>query len=203
MKLCHFYHCFADGAWEKPLAEHVDALIDSGLAQALDSFQVGVVGQPARCMAALAYLRQRDVSFQVCASAKEGWEQETQDALYRYSLDHDGYVLYAHTKGASNPVPIQDPWRRSMTRFTVYEWRECVELLGAYDAVGCHWLDGRFFGGTFWWTHLALIRELGAPKRDHRYDAENWIGTYPNIKVFDRFPGFPSFDLFASAPVKG
>ena len=44
--LAHFYHVYADGAWQDPLAEHLAALEASGLGAALDVKAAGVVGSP-------------------------------------------------------------------------------------------------------------------------------------------------------------
>lgn len=42
--ISHFYHVYADGGWERPVVEHLDQLERSGLAAALDSFGIGIVG---------------------------------------------------------------------------------------------------------------------------------------------------------------
>ena len=54
--LAHFYHVYADGAWQAPLAEHLAALDAYGLGAALDVRRAGIVGTPANCQAVIAAL---------------------------------------------------------------------------------------------------------------------------------------------------
>jgi len=44
VRLSHFYHVYADGAWEAPVTEHLHALTVSGLLDSLDDLFVGIVG---------------------------------------------------------------------------------------------------------------------------------------------------------------
>jgi hypothetical protein len=42
--LYHFYHVYADGKWEEAADEHITALQQHGLADALDGMYLGIVG---------------------------------------------------------------------------------------------------------------------------------------------------------------
>lgn len=187
--LFHFYHVYADGAWEEPLGEHADALTRYGLYEHLESLQVGVVGAPTNRekvkMALAAFLPRAEV----CNEADEGWEQETMIPLWHFTQTHDGLISYAHTKGAARWDPIQRPWRRSMTYYCFVHWQDAVAALTECEKLvaGCHWqyggLDvnptygtGGMFGGTFWWTHCYLLRKNTRPGCTSRFEAEHWIG---------------------------
>ena len=90
----HYYHVYADGYWHTPVAEHLDALAESGLKPHLT---VGVVGEPANRRAVRVALRFAGVARWI--EANTGWEQVTLDALRQDAASHDDPVLYAHTKG--------------------------------------------------------------------------------------------------------
>lgn len=46
MKITHFYHVFADGDWETPAEEHIEALVASELIDNLSDMFLGIVGAP-------------------------------------------------------------------------------------------------------------------------------------------------------------
>jgi hypothetical protein len=77
--------------------------------------------------------------------------------------------------------------------------------------VGTHWLtteqfpqiadqnnpDGYpYFAGNFWWAKSSHVRELGEPVREHRYQAETWIGKREGMTVYDPNPGWPDPSKF-------
>lgn len=196
MILKHYYHIYADGVWELPVKEHLEALQKSGLYDKLQgNFYVGIVGSEKRRRLVKDYLDQR-VEYSIVAEADKGWEQETQDKLYEDALSGEPFkVFYAHTKGASNFSIINNSWRRIMTEITVDRWEEAVNFLDDYDAVGGLWLSDSisttsggesigkrgFFAGTFWWANSEYIATLGYPARTSRWDAESWVGETARI----------------------
>jgi hypothetical protein len=207
MKLFHFYHIYADGKWVRPVLEHLWAMHKGKLNRQLDQISVGIAGCKANRIKVEKFLRIYSLIFRldckVVSQAEEGWEQVTLDKLYEFSQDHDGYILYAHTKGAANNQEPNKSWRKSMTHFNVLHWKKAVEKLKDYQAVGCNWLlpedlpvNGYYFAGNFWWTHLSLIRTLDKPLRTNRYEAEVWLGrkykTNP-FTAYDLYPVFPYF----------
>lgn len=100
MKVAHFYHCYAAGAWERPVAEHLDALEDGEFD---GYFAVGLIGNRSQRRDALAAISSRRKPDDV-VEANRGWEQLTLDAVHSYAERRGGAVLYAHTKGASHKV---------------------------------------------------------------------------------------------------
>lgn len=208
--LHHFYHIYSKGSWQTPVYDHIKFMKEYGLADNLKSFQVGIVGPEDTREQVKQYLDSQDINYTVCAEVDDGWEQETQDKLYEFAQDNDGYVLYAHTKTAVNNSPLHNKWRLSMTYHTVVIWQDVITHLDqGYSAVGSHYLEGGnenvktvsgFFGGTFWWTHLRYIRNLPhKPERHSRWGAEGWIGYLKptvegmgeNFQIYDYVPYHP------------
>jgi len=208
--LHHFYHVYSKGAWHLPLSEHIAALRHSDLINNLKTFQVGIVGPSDTRQAVQDYLNSEKINYSICAEAEDGWEQETQDKLFEFAQNNDGYVLYAHTKAAVNTQPLHISWRKSMTYHTVIIWKDAISHLDeGFSAVGSHWIEGGnedvktvsgFFGGTFWWTHLKYIKNFSEkPNRESRHGAEGWIGLLkPTVeemgeqfKIYDYVPHHP------------
>jgi hypothetical protein len=208
MDLHHFFHCYADGAWEIPVHEHIGALRFGGLYDQLASFQIGFVGSDDNIERVCDALAVYGVNYTPVASVTQGFEQETLDKLYDFSQDHDGAVLYTHTKGSSRVESIDNPWRQSMEQLCVVDWRVAVAALecDGKSIVGCHWIKGDpdierlaeawrnrelnppgldgvggMFGGNFWWTRLELVRQNCRPGRESRFAAEHWLGQLSEV----------------------
>jgi len=208
--LHHFYHVYSKGSWQDPLSEHVSALKQSELLNNLKTFQVGLVGPESTRNDVKKYLNSEGIKYTVCAEVEDGWEQETQDKIYDFAQNNEGYVLYAHTKNAVTINPLHIAWRKSMTYHTVIIWKDVIKHLDeGCCAVGSHYLEGGnenvktvsgFFAGTFWWTHLKYVRNFPEkPDRSNRYGAEGWIGWLkPTVcamgeqfQVYDYVPHHP------------
>lgn len=210
MRVAHFYHCYAGGRWQTPVAEHLDAL-DAG--EFDGPFHVGLVGSPKQRQEALEAISARRKPDQIIEAGR-GWEQVTLDAVHRYAKRHGGGVLYAHSKGSAHPthrsrspwqarslpaddalrdarspnvrhLPSQDQWRQVMTERVVKGWAECAAHLEAgYDAAGI-WYFG-VFHGNFWTARCAYLRKLRRCSRKDRHAAEWWMGTgNPRVRVLD------------------
>jgi hypothetical protein len=198
--LAHFYHVYADGAWQDPLAEHLAALDASGLAEALDVKAAGIVGSPVNCQAAITAL---GPGWQIAVTARSGHEDVTLRALHAFAA-LDGKAFYAHTKGAAAPSRASTLWRRRMTACCTQGWEYAVAALDAgCDAAGPHWLTAweywecasppwrAWFAGNFWWADLSYLRRLPVPAGGDRYAAERWIGETVTPVVLDLLPGCP------------
>lgn len=212
MTIRHYYHVYAVEGWESIVDEHLTAMIESGLADALgdDGFRVGVVGELAECDRVVAYCQER-IPTRPVAIVTQGFEQVTLEAMRMWEMvwPDDSPVLYAHTKGVSDPSEINIAWRRSMETKLVREWRTCVAGLALnkdVSAVGCHWLTPDaypdmvtipFFGGNWWWAKASFIRTLGPLSIESRWEAEAWLGR-GNPSVIDVLPGWPGFNIFVA-----
>lgn len=211
MTLRHYYHVYAVEGWESVVGEHLDAIMHSGLHHAFetDGFHIGVVGDYDERNKVVDFCRQRLPTI-VVAMMDRGFEQVTLNAMRRWEriFPFDGSILYAHTKGVSDPSAINVAWRHSMETKLVYEWTEALRWLSApnTDAVGCHWLTPEtypdmvtipFFGGNWWWANASFIRGLDPVSDESRWEAEAWLGR-GNPTTFDLLPGWPGFNIFAA-----
>ena len=184
-RLTHFFHVFADGNFSTPIREHFAEAQASGLLTELDSVRVGLVGSVENRGRVLGLFAELNVTVDVVASVEAGWEQVTLQKLHEFTQDDDGFVFYAHTKGAASPDPIAHPWRVSMIHDTVTRWRECVEALGDVQTAGAYWLRSNmpehydhkfFFAGNYWWARSDYVATLDPVGVDSRYQAEGWVG---------------------------
>jgi hypothetical protein len=182
--LAHFYHAWCNGAWHDPVFEHRMALASSRVPGPV---RLGLVGGPQeRAKVAAAFAP--DV--EVVSEARHGWEQVTLMQLAVYAADHDGAVMYAHTKA-------DDAWRRLMTARVVYEWRRCLSKLDeGYDVAGNCWRLGPgmldptpipHFSGNFWMATCEYLRKLPPIRNVYAYDAEKWLGLN-DPRAFDTEP---------------
>lgn len=204
MKVRHYYHCFAAGAWAEPARDHFTALARSGLDDI--ALTVGLVGADRDRAVA------RDRITELCAKwalpvpawteAEAGWEQVTLSAIHRDAQGIPGEfaVLYMHTKGAARNLDSSASWRRSMTKALTADWEAHVARLeGGYDAVGCHWVKAPewpeqepFFAGNFWWARASYLRTLEPPLNETRWQAETWV-SLGKPRIFDALPGWPNY----------
>lgn len=214
MRLRHFYHVYAEGAWARPVREHIEALVAAKFAGRIT---IGLVGPSADRDRARSRLALQFAALRHCRvdwiERDAGFEQVTLAALHAWARDteEDTAVLYAHTKGAHDVTDWNATWRRSMTRRVVGNWRRCIRLLDdGYDAVGCHWLTPEkhhappvyvvpspFYGGNFWWARSSYLRRLPPVAAERRHDAEKWIGL-GQPRAYDLLPGWPSEELCRS-----
>lgn len=178
--LHHFYHIYADGQWETPVSQHIVALRRTNLEGNLASINIGFVGSPENILAAKTHLDQNGLSYNVIAEEPTGWEQVTLTPLYEFIQSADGFVSYAHTKGAAHPNPVNTPWRLHMEYHNFVQWQTPVNaLLAGYLMAGCIWLTvetAKFYGGTFWWARIDALKDNCPPTYFTRHDAEHWIG---------------------------
>lgn len=199
MLIRHFYHVWAGGDWHEPVSEHAEALRVGGFPVAP---VVGIVG-PASARTEVRSYCQSEMGCTKFVEAARGYEHVTLRAVHSYAMTSPrSVVLYAHSKGAHHPNPLNTVLRRSSTRRLVVEWEGCLKLLTGNDAVGCHWLSpsqypvrSPYFAGNFWWATAHHLAQLPAIDEHTRFTAEGWIGTRLP-KVTDLRPGWPTWGLF-------
>jgi hypothetical protein len=193
----HYYHVYAAGTWQQPVAEHLATLAGATLnAETV----IGLVGPEDQRQEARQLISRR-LKPARWVEADNGWEQTTLAQIHAdvHHVPDEFAVLYAHTKGAHDNTQLNAAWRRSMTARLVGEWEGCVELLaGGHDTVGCHWVsagDGvSFYGGNFWWATASYLRRLPPPDTENRWRAETWVSSASGPKAFDLLPGWPRYE---------
>ena len=189
MKIAVFYHIAQMGLGAFVYLQQVHRLHTSGLVNNADYIHFGINGDQE-----LFNVPEKAV-IKVNKNQKE--ETETLILLKDFCKENPNYkVLYFHTKGISQHCLNGESWRLMMEYFVIDKWRECVEYLNEYDAVGSNlkilgpttWSDGRqswekagtqHFVGNFWWANSSYVNTLDDKflKSDFRLDREFWIGT--------------------------
>jgi hypothetical protein len=189
MKLAIFYHIGQIGIGAFVYLQQIHRLYTSGLIKQTDHIHFGVNGTQE-----LFNVPDRA---QVVYNQNHKEETETLMSLRDFCKKHqDHKVLYLHTKGVTKESINAESWRLMMEYFVIDRWKECVEYLNEYDAVGSNlkilgpttWSDGRqswekagtqHFVGNFWWANASYVNTLDDKflKSDFRLDREFWIGT--------------------------
>lgn len=205
MNIAVWYHCKLSGIGIPDedyslsiLHEQMNALKESGLAEAMDEMHIGVNGDEGQGLLAAAFAPAKAIIH--AHGAKAVTELPTFAILRRWLPGHlDWFVLYHHSKGVTQiEHGRHDPeykahQRRTMERGVVWNWKQCVQdLERGYDAVGTNWVDpitrpvlpGRFFAGNFWWARADYLAQLPplpetakAYTMAEREQAEHWIGS--------------------------
>jgi len=207
-KIHHFYHiycganCYGQAdTWKESVETHIGAIKSHGLINKLKTVHIGLVGGEQDRQNVKNFLTENNIPFTVVDEQNNGFEQVTQNHLYEFSQNNDGYVLYGHSKGSYNFTDQNRAWCKSMIYFNIIMWQEALRQLKNVDAVGCNWHDfsnqyaahlggphtgQKWFAGTFWWSKLNRIKDIGHPPTNNsRWDAEVWIGQMPNITTYD------------------
>lgn len=177
-KIAIFYHVYQYGNWQQIYADQISLLRNNGLLDACDFIYIGVNGS----LEIKSFEKSRIVINQ------QPWSEETPTllALRNFCLKNKDYkILYLHTKGVTQPMQSTHDWRKIMEYFCIEQWRECIDKLDHYDAVGCLYMDECYYGffphfsGNFWWTNSSYIRELDDSYllRGIRQNREFWIGS--------------------------
>lgn len=202
-KIAIFYHClFCLGnppelvtrAFEV-VAEQMDALNRSGLAEAATEITVGINGgAESRDYSNLIILPKANVIYHGLGSRSENL---TILAMEEWVKSHEDWdVFYFHAKGATHTnlkyIIHGNSWRRCMMYHLVWNWRKCVSDLKDVESVGCHWMkyeSQNYWGGNFWWAKASFLKTLpsilsrerirmsGVASLESRYEAEVWIGN--------------------------
>lgn len=160
---------------------------------------IGVVGKASKAIA--DYVKKiYGFKARIVRKEEKGWELHTLKLLYDdCKNDPNQYVMYMHTKGLShyynstkNSVHLStvNTWRHFMEFVCIDEWRDRVNDLQQYDAIGMNLMDKPFvhFSGNFWWTKGSHVIKLKDPFTDSdtapvagyrgigpRHRAEAWV----------------------------
>jgi hypothetical protein len=189
--LAHYYHVYASPpSWRPIVDEHLDALTASGLDHVVGPVRLGIVGSPAERRQVVARVAER-TPVTVVAEAAEGWEQLTLARIVD-TLEGAATVIYAHTKGVTDPTDeVSAFWRRQMTRVVISEWRQRITDMAGYESAGAFLNEDNedqppgvaIYGGNFWWARSTLLRQLPPPRTDDRWGAEGWLGMVPHAML--------------------
>lgn len=150
----------------------------SGLLDATEFVSVGINGDIA--------MEDSDKFVFYTNTEQEKEETSTLKRLMRFAKDNPDYkILYLHSKGTDKNSSEIDDWRNLLNYFAIEKWKESVQLLEDYDAVGCNYSEDTWLGhyphfsGNFWWANAEYINRLDNKflESESRWDREFWIGS--------------------------
>ncbi|MCB9267668.1 MAG: class I SAM-dependent methyltransferase [Lewinellaceae bacterium] len=173
-----FYHLACMGNWKEVFREQMSMLRQSGFRRVELTLLGGDEGlQTVRSVGSELEL---DINLVFQAPDFSQFEKPAMLAIQEYARQHDGYVLYLHSKGVSNPADgTKAKWRRLMMRELVEKWEHCVLQLPRYDIIGVNWRDmppTSHFCGNFWYASTRYLRKL--PDFGHYFD-------HPRYHIWD------------------
>jgi len=213
-----FIHvCTLDG-WKDILKEQLNIIKESGLYDITTKIHFGIVGD-CNVVKNNEYNNEfnsifNDTKYNILYidSRIELYELNTINYIKYMCLDEfvgdkEVYILYIHTKGvrnAGNPE-VTASWRNMMQYFLISCYKECINNLKYYDALGNNCVNmGNVYvnkdkkhcyhySGNFWWSKKSHIDKLdyldinsemnNTLNHNIRYLAENWIlSKYPDGK---------------------
>jgi len=173
-----FYHLACIGNWREVFTEQVSVLEQSRF-QWIDMMVLGtfndfnwVIDSLQVSALRLSIVRhENDIMLFECPSLM---------AIQEYAKQHEGFVLYLHSKGVSNPADCnRAKWRRLMMNELVVNSEYCRAQLLEYDLIGVNWRDMQpipHYCGNFWYASTQYIRKL--PDFNHYYN-------HPRYRIWD------------------
>lgn len=226
-KIALFYHCVFDiGGKRLPssvpiIQAQVRDLRNSGLLLVADEVYMGINGGRESYEIADAVLPPE--AYKEFHGIDCRNECRTFLMMERFIRNREGdwVVFYGHSKGATKPIGdiMATQWRNCMMGNLVLNWRQCVNDLGVFESVGCHWATPPktpptqyIWAGTFFWARLSFLKTLpsilerdrlkvsGIDSVDSRWEPEVWVGNgsrRPSIKDYcpGWMPGKPHLGL--------
>ncbi|MEO8108804.1 MAG: class I SAM-dependent methyltransferase [Ginsengibacter sp.] len=157
-----FYHLACMGNWREVFEEQVQQLKDNGFQQVY----LTVLGTEKDLDFVNVTCERRGLVSYIIFKAGEltYFEKPALMAVEEYAKQHEGYVLYIHSKGVSNPADVSKiKWRRLMMQQLIQNWESCITQLPYYDAIGVNWRDmppTSHFCGNFWYASTNYLRKL-------------------------------------------
>ncbi len=190
-----YYHLWREGDWKNVNLQIFSKLVESGLAEFVDSINICINDDRSFHDIELHGLPEDKVTFRQIRNTRTEWP--TLEAMYEdYFHEEDVPLLYLHCKGASYSADHPqkqsvNTWVDGLLYYTVEEWRTCLSILrDGSISVGANKRNDPtpHFSGNFWWIMSGALRGLPNPKLqnqtyDNRFGAEFWIGNLGSINL--------------------
>lgn len=173
-----FYHLACMGNWKEVFEEQILQFQQNGFRE----INMVVLGTGENVKAVTKTCDQLKLEVQIIFQSTEltHFEKPALLAIEDYARNNDGYVLYVHSKGVSNPTDgIKVKWRHLMMRELVQNWEYCLPQLPDQDVIGVNWRDmppTSHFSGNFWYASTRYLRKLA----DFRYYYD-----HPRYQIWD------------------
>ena len=173
-----FYHLACMGNWKEVFREQMMALHKNDFRK----LKLTVLGSNEDLEYVEELGRTLGLKFELLFNESEltNYERPGMLAIQEYAKEKEGYVLYLHSKGVSQPKDVTKfKWRRLMMKELIHNWKKCVMQLPNYDVIGVNWRDlppVSHFCGNFWYASTSYIRRL--PDFQYYYD-------HPRYQIWD------------------
>lgn len=157
-----FYHLACMGNWKEVFAEQLQQLAGSGFY----SLNITALGSEEDIREAKSIAAGCHMQLNILFTSRDFacFERPALLALEQYARVNEGYVLYLHSKGVSNPADSSKiKWRRLMMQQLVENWEHCMTQLPRFDVIGVNWREMHptsHFCGNFWYASTRYVRKL-------------------------------------------
>jgi SAM-dependent methyltransferase len=157
-----FYHLACMGNWQQVFQEQMQQLQQNGFKK----IQLSLLGSQEDLVISRSLLDSLKIEIEtlVYDPDLQCFERPALGAIEGFVRQHNGHILYLHSKGVSNPADeTKVKWRRLMMRELVENWKNCILLLHQYDVIGVNWRDmppTSHFCGNFWFASASYLRKL-------------------------------------------
>jgi hypothetical protein len=188
-----FYHVACMGNWYDVFQEQMQQLSSNNF----NKIHLSVLGSQEELQHIESVLKKMQIKVLTLLFNEDlrNFEAPALQAIQDHAKKYNGYVLYLHSKGVSNPADeSKTKWRRLMMKELVENWENCMMQLLNYDVIGVNWRDMppiSHFCGNFWYASTAYLRKLADFKNyyekplykiwdhinDKRLGCEFWIGS--------------------------
>lgn len=192
------YHIFCDEGWDHLVAQQLERLKRSGLAERTTCLHVCCITQREADVDRLTQLMS-GLRWELAwvGTDPASFEYPAMDEVWRLAqADAHSLIYYFHTKGVSFHAygvggwryrylkQNTEAWRKVMEYFLMDRWQVAVNVLqSGWDAYGClRYPPGpeeyTIYAGNFWWVTAAHVRRLTPTPPEKRADRmlpELWI----------------------------
>ena len=190
-----FYHLACMGNWQEVFREQMLQLQQSGF----EEIDLTILGTEEQLQTVDLICQELHLKTNIIFQDPELtlFERLAIFAIEKYAQQNEGFVLYLHSKGVSDPNSlIKTNWRQLMMRELVEKWADCLLKLPYYDIIGVDWRDAPpHFSGNFWYAKTNYLRKLKDFKQFYedshvrfldpfdskRLSCEFWIGSSNEI----------------------
>jgi len=192
-----YYHLWRGGEWARVNQQIFSQIVESGLADYMDSMRICVNDNDSFDNIDLFGLPVDKISFIHVKDTKTEWP--TLELMYEeFAKTADTPLLYLHSKGSSyiSNDPLKQSvidWVDGLLYYLVEDFRKCLSMMRmGSSVVGANRSDrpsphlgegvpNPHYSGNFWWINSNALQYLPNPKLQNqtysnRFGAESWIG---------------------------
>jgi hypothetical protein len=184
-RLYVFIHVSTLSCWKQVLSRQLEKIHSSGLYDACDSIQLGVLGDGNLDEFLFKYPK-LTILFQSLTLAQ--YERPTLQAVHQRSVNLAqiaplSCIFYLHTKGVTRPNNINvTHWSELMEYFIIEKWKDCVSVLRSTRGVDICGVNYRtnpvaHFSGNFWCATARYIATLCPEIGPSYIEPELWINS--------------------------